>query len=228
MNYFVGSLLEARNLRKTILLCLCLTSPLWAEMEEEQVEETKVEDIQVKETKADSPQVEEKNDKAEEIAAEEVKAESTDDTRLSLEHELQNIKKDILKINRDLFILEEDLLFPSNTQTKVFLSIDVGQYFKLDSVTLKMNDKPVANHLYTDRELIALSRGAIQRLHTENLASGEHEVVAVIVGTGPEGRDYRRAVSTKFEKKTGPKYLQLIISGDRVKQQPEFAFKDWE
>lgn len=153
---------------------------------------------------------------------------NTDNTRISLEHELQNIKKDILKINRDLFILEEDLLFPSNTQTKVFLSTDVGQYFKLDSVTLKINDKLVANHLYTERELIALERGAIQRLHTENLSSGSHEIVAIVVGSGPENRDYRRAVSSKFNKGTGPKYLQLIITGDRVKQQPEFAFKAWE
>jgi len=162
-----------------------------------------------------------------EIAAE-IKVESTDTTRISLEHELQDIKKDVLKINRDLFILEEDLLFPSNTQTKVFLSTDVGQYFKLDSVTIKINDKPVANHLYTERELDALKRGAIQGLHTENLASGKHEIIAIVVGFGPEGRDYRRAVSMEFEKGTGPKYLQLQITGDRVKQQPEFRFKDWE
>ena len=189
-----------RNYRIAVMMSLFLGSFSWAEAEVTKVTKaTKVAEVN-----------------------------NTDNTRISLEHELQNIKKDILKINRDLFILEEDLLFPSNTQTKVFLSTDVGQYFKLDSVTLKINDKLVANHLYTERELIALERGAIQRLHTENLSSGSHEIVAIVVGSGPENRDYRRAVSSKFNKGTGPKYLQLIITGDRVKQQPEFAFKAWE
>lgn len=150
------------------------------------------------------------------------------ESRESLDVELQQLKQDILETNKDLVILEEDLLFPSSTQVKVFFSTDVGEYFTLNSVTIKLNDEPVAHHLYTDRELGALERGAVQRLLTDNLTIGEHELVAVITGLGPKGRDYRRAVAYTFEKATGTKYLHLNIHADSLKQQPEFDFKEWE
>ena len=55
----------------------------------------------------------------------------------SLDEEIQSIKQQTLELNRDLFILEEELLFPSNTQLAVFVSLDVGQFFKLDAVKLE-------------------------------------------------------------------------------------------
>ena len=110
----------------------------------------------------------------------------------SLDAEIEALKKEVLSLNRDLFILEEDLLFPANTQFSVFLSMNTGVFFSLDSVQLKIDDKNIANHLYTERELAALKRGGVQRLHIGNLASGEHEIVAFFVGIGPNGRVYRR------------------------------------
>ncbi len=49
------------------------------------------------------------------------------DTR-ALDEEIQAIKKDVVDLNRDLFVLEEELLFPANTQVAVFLSMDVGEF----------------------------------------------------------------------------------------------------
>ena len=45
-------------------------------------------------------------------------------------------------------------------------------------ILLKIDGKEVANYLYTDRELDALLRGGVHRLHMENLKVGEHELVA--------------------------------------------------
>ena len=149
-------------------------------------------------------------------------------TRKSLESEMQSLKQEVLAVNRDLFILEEDLLFPSGTQVNVFVSIDASQYFSLDGITLKINDRPISNHLYTKRELQALKRGAVQRLYTGNLPTGEHELVAVVTGQGPEKRDFRRAVSIDFTKKTGTKYVELKIQGDTLRQQPLFQLKEWD
>lgn len=149
-------------------------------------------------------------------------------TRQSLDTEMQTLKEKVVNVNRDLFVLEEDLLFPSSTQVNVFVSMDADQYFKLDGVTLKINDRPISNHLYTKREVGALQRGAVQRLYTGNLTSGEHELVALVTGIGPEGREYRRAVSVAFEKGSDTKYIELKIQGDKVRQQPAFRFKEWE
>ena len=146
----------------------------------------------------------------------------------TLDEETQDLKKQVLDLNRDLFLLEEELLFPSNTQTAVFVSMDVGEFFGLDSVELKIDDKTVANYLYTERESEALIKGGVQRLFIGNLKAGEHELVAVFTGQGPHTRDYRRAASLMFEKGIGPKYIELTISDRETKQQPEFVVKEWE
>jgi len=146
----------------------------------------------------------------------------------TLDEDVQDLKKQVLDLNRDLFLLEEELLFPSNTQTAVFVSMDVGEFFGLDSVELKIDNKDVANYLYTEREAQALLKGGVQRLFIGNLKAGEHELVAVFTGQGPHTRDYRRAASLVFEKGIGPKYIELTISDRENKQQPEFVVKEWE
>lgn len=148
--------------------------------------------------------------------------------RQNMQQEMQSLKDKVLQVNRDLFVLEEDLLYPSSTQVNVFVSFDALPYFQLDGVTLKINDRPVGNHLYTERELKSMNRGAVQRLFTGNLPVGEHELVAIVSGVGPEGRDYKRAVSIEFEKSSGTKYIELKIEGDDLRQQPTFRLKQWE
>jgi hypothetical protein len=81
----------------------------------------------------------------------------------SLDQEVQALKKEVLDLNRELFVLEEELLFPANTQVAVFISMDVGEFFALDSVTLKLDNKEVANYLYTEREAEALLKGGVHR-----------------------------------------------------------------
>jgi hypothetical protein len=149
------------------------------------------------------------------------------DTR-ALDEEIQAIKKDVVDLNRDLFILEEELLFPANTQVAVFLSMDVGEFFALDTVELRLDDKQVAKHLYTPREAEALLKGGVQRLYLGNLRVGEHELVALFTGKGPQGQDYSRGAQIRFEKSVGAKYLELKISDRTSRRQPEFEIRDWE
>ena len=154
-------------------------------------------------------------------------AESSLDTR-GLDQEIQDLKKDVVDLNKDLFILEEELLFPANTQVAVFLSVDVGQFFALDSVQLKLDQKEVINYLYTPREAEALLKGGVQRLYLGNLKVGGHELVAFFNGKGPNQRAYKRGASLRFEKGVGAKYLELKIDDRQRKLQPEFEIKDWE
>jgi hypothetical protein len=153
--------------------------------------------------------------------------EAATDTR-GLDQDIQGLKKDVVDLNRDLFVLEEELLFPANTQVAVFISMDVGDFFQLDAVTLKIDQKEVANYLYTPREVEALNKGGVQRLYIGNLKAGQHELVAFFSGQGPHERDYRRGATLKFEKAIGAKYLELKINDRQRRQQPEFEIKDWE
>ena len=191
------------------LLLLCLTTPVSAQ-----------------------EPVDEPLDEAAEIVTDETTDEELlDESALeedSLDAEIEALKKEVLSLNRDLFILEEDLLFPPNTQFSVFLSMDAGALFSLDSVQLKINDKNIANHLYTERELAALKRGGVQRLYIGNLPSGEHEIVAIFTGVGPSGRDYRRGEAVVIEKTTEPQFVEFMIADDTGKEQPQFDVRVWE
>ena len=151
-----------------------------------------------------------------------------EDEEATLDSEIEALKKEVLSLNRDLFILEEDLLFPSNTQFSIFLSMDSGALFSLDSVQLKIDDKNVANHLYTERELAALKRGGVQRLYIGNIPSGEHEIIAIFTGIGPKGRDYRRGESIVIEKTSEPQFVEFMIADDTGKEQPQFDVRVWE
>jgi hypothetical protein len=146
----------------------------------------------------------------------------------SLDQEVQSLKKEVLDLNRELFVLEEELLFPANTQVAVFVSMDVGEYFAVDSVTLKLDNKEVANYLYTEREAQALLKGGVHRVFIGNLKAGEHELIALFTGQGPHVRDYRRGATIKLNKGVGAKYVELKISDRASKAQPEFIVKEWE
>jgi hypothetical protein len=149
------------------------------------------------------------------------------DTR-GLDEQVQGLKKDVVDLNRDLFVLEEELLYPANTQVAVFLSMDVGDFFALDSVQLKIDQKEVINYLYTPREVEALMKGGVHRLYVGNLKVGKHELVAFFSGKGPNDRAYKRGATLTFEKGIGAKYLELKINDRQRRLQPEFEIKDWE
>lgn len=146
----------------------------------------------------------------------------------SLDSRIEEAKGDVIRLNRDLLVLEEELLFPANTQVAVFVSMDVGKLFALDSVQVKLDDKIVANYLYTPAEVQALHRGGVQRLYLGNLKSGRHELVAFFTGQGPHERDYKRGATLTIDKGTEPKYVELQIKDSQGKLQPEFEVKVWQ
>jgi hypothetical protein len=145
-----------------------------------------------------------------------------------LDSRVQDLKGEVIRLNRDLLVLEEELLFPANTQVALFVSMDVGKMFTLDSVQIKLDDKLVSNYLYTPREVAALHRGGVQRIYLGNLKSGPHEITAFFTGQGPHQRDYKRGTTLKFDKGTEPKYIELRIRDVQAKLQPEFDVKVWQ
>ena len=145
----------------------------------------------------------------------------------SLDNRIQDVKADVIRLNRDLLVLEEELLFPASTQVALFVSMDVGRLFELESVQIKLNDKVVANHLYTPLEVQALHRGGVQRVYLGNLRTGTHAIDAFFTGRGPHERDYKRATTLKFDKTGDAKYIELRIKDSLAKLQPEFEVKVW-
>ncbi|MBU2955421.1 AraC family transcriptional regulator [Marinobacter sp. F3R08] len=142
--------------------------------------------------------------------------------------QVEALKKKVIRLNRDLFILEEDLLFPANTQVAVFVSVDTGKFLELDAVKLKVDDEIVASHLYTERQVTALARGGMQRLYIGNLKTGRHQITAFVEGVGPEQRPYKQAASLEFEKGTGTAALEIRVEDRSSNYQPSVSILEWE
>ncbi|MGB5277853.1 MAG: hypothetical protein WBO16_10035 [Gammaproteobacteria bacterium] len=154
---------------------------------------------------------------AEEVSREQIK---------SLDEQVQDVKKDVLNLSAELARLEEKLLFPSNTQVSLFVSMHEGDDFRLDSVQLKLDDKVVAQHLYSFRELEALHMGGVQRLYLGNITTGEHELVVSYAGKAPAGGEYKRSGTFRVSKDIGPKFVEIKIAGPESTEQ-DIQFRDW-
>lgn len=145
----------------------------------------------------------------------------------AIANSIQNLKAEVITLNKDLRQMEEKLLFPSNTRYTVFVSVTTGQFFKLDSIKLKIDGKLVATHVYSDKQRTAMERGGIHRLYVTNMNEGMHEITAFFNGIGQDGRPYKRAANLAFEKNIGGEFLELAIVDDGSIQEPTFTLKRW-
>ena len=141
--------------------------------------------------------------------------------------EVESLKESVLTLNRDLLILEEELLYPASSQVAVYVSMDLGTYFDLDAVKLEIDNKLVASELYTEKQTKALFRGGVQRLYVGNLKTGEHEISAFFTGRGPH-KDYKRGVKLMVTKDQEPTVLELRIIDSSAQLQPVFDIKQWQ
>lgn len=144
-----------------------------------------------------------------------------------LSRDIQDLKQSVVVLNKDLRVLEEDLLFPANTRFQVFLSLNVGEFFRLEGVELRLDNETIASYLYSEEERMALAKGGMHRLHLGNVSAGEHNLSAFFIGQGPNGREYKRGSSLRFTKAQGPKYVELSIADSEARQQPEFTVREW-
>ena len=133
-----------------------------------------------------------------------------------LDEQVQEIKSDVLGIAAELNQLEEKLLYPSNTQVAVFLSLARGDIFRLDSVDIQLDGAPVAHHLYTFKELEALRKGGVQRIYTGNVRSGEHDFQVSVIGKTGGGADFQKSERFTVNKDVGPRVVEISLAAQDI------------
>lgn len=152
---------------------------------------------------------------AEEVSREQIKG---------LDEQVQDIKKDVLGISAELTQLEEKLIYPSNTQVSVFVTLVKGDKFRLDAVKIRIDGKDVMHHIYTFKELEALQSGGVQRIYTGNVRSGEHTLEVSLIGKAGSS-DYLQNATHKFAKTVEPKLIEVTLAGPASGNQ-HIGFKD--
>jgi hypothetical protein len=143
-----------------------------------------------------------------------------------LDEQVQEIKSDVLSIAAELNQLEEKLLYPSDTQVAIFVSVAEGEKFRLDAVDVELDGKSVAHHLYTFKELEALQKGGVQRIYVGNARTGEHALHVTVIGKSEGGSDFRKGESFNIAKNIGPKLVGVVVAGTGIGSKT-ITLKDW-
>lgn len=148
------------------------------------------------------------------------------DEMQSLDGQVQEIKTDVLSIASELAILEERLLYPSDTEIALFVAISDGQKFRLDAVKIEIDGELATHHIYSFNELEALQKGGVQRIYTGNIMTGDHDLSVTVIGKLENGNDFSEAGSHTFSKGVKPKAIGVTLAG------PSFGsngiqFGDW-
>jgi hypothetical protein len=137
----------------------------------------------------------------------------TGDNMRSLDGQVQEIKSDVLNIASELNTLEERLLFPSNTQVSLFVSIAENEDFRLDAVQIEINGELATHHIYSFKELDALQNGGVQKIYTGNLTTGEHKLQVTMIGKLKNGSDFSESGSFSLSKDVKPKAMGITLAG---------------
>jgi hypothetical protein len=140
----------------------------------------------------------------------------SEDSMQGLDEQVQEIKSDVLAIASELQQLEEKLLYPSDTQVAVFVSLAAGDAIVIGSLRIQIDGKLAAHHIYEFKELEALRKGGIQRIYTGNLPTGEHRIEVSTSGTLAGGSDFDESESFSFRKDVEPKIIDVTLAGRTV------------
>jgi hypothetical protein len=153
---------------------------------------------------------------AEEVSREKLKG---------LDEQVQDIKRDVLGISAELTQLEEKLIYPSNTQVSVFVSLEGGAKYRPDAVKIKIDGKDISSHIYTFKEVEALQSGGVQRLYTGNIRTGEHILDVSLISKSSGNAADQQSATYKFTKSVEPKLIEISLGGSNPGGQ-SIGFKD--
>jgi len=137
---------------------------------------------------------------------------SADDMQ-SLDNQVQEIKSDVLGIATELQNLEERLLYPSNTQVALFVSLAEDEDFRLDAVQIAIDGQLATHHIYSFKELEALQKGGVQKIYTGNIATGSHQLEVTMSGKLRNGKDFTESGSFEIAKGVSPKAVGIMLAG---------------
>lgn len=144
----------------------------------------------------------------------------------SLDEQVQEIKSDVLSIAAELGNLEEKLLYPSDTQLAVFVALEKGDPIEIDSARISLDGQLVAHHIYSFKELEALAKGGVQRIHTANVPSGGHQLEVAIAGRRGGDAPFEVVERFDFRKDVGPKKLGVRLARSATSN-ATVTIEDW-
>ena len=140
---------------------------------------------------------------------------------------VNDLKKSVLELNKNLYQLEDELLNPSTTKAAMYFSLSMGEFFEPVSIQVDVDNKPLASHLYSKQQISALKEGAVQPLKNFNLGPGVHELKIIVKGKDANGKQKELVSETQIQKNEKPLYLEIKVSDNESEQASELLVQQW-
>lgn len=144
------------------------------------------------------------------LAAVSAQKPSAEDIR-QLDDQVQDVKTDALEIATELAILENRLLYPSETRLTIFLAMARNEGVQLRTTEVRVDGDLVAQHVYGAGEVEALQKGGMQNLYTGNVTLGSHELSVRLIGQFPNGASFDESGTYEFTKTVDAKTLDVTL-----------------
>lgn len=143
-----------------------------------------------------------------------------------IDSQIAETKKSMVELGAEVKALEKLLLYRMQSQLSVYLSMDAGQLFSMESVKLILDDQEILTEQYGSRERLGFQNGAAQLLYHGSLSAGVHELIAVFSGRGIRNRPLKRGLTYKIDKQDDQKILEIVVRDDVSKQRPMFMIRE--
>jgi len=128
----------------------------------------------------------------------------------SINLELQALKQQSLLLGRDLLLLEDKIKQPFS----IYLSQKTDAKFALETLTLKLDGKPLLTHRYSPNQHKALKKGGAQLIYKGTLSEGEHKLIAYY----RSNKNYQGGGEFEFNKKPFSQSIEIFIHKNKSKE----------
>ncbi len=145
----------------------------------------------------------------------------------AIDREVQAIKQEMLDINRDLSLLEGELLYPPEHRLTVFLSLGSDTAMDIDALKIDLDGESLVHHRYSDAETEALRKGGVHKVYIGSIEKGEHVLRAQLSGMGRKDQAFDIVNSASFTKLQGTRYVELLVSESTLRGKPRLTIQSW-
>lgn len=145
-----------------------------------------------------------------------------------LDAEVEQVLNEVVSLGADMAILEESRELSPGNQLLVLVSVDPSPFFKLEAVELKIDDRTVSYHQYSDEDIAAMFRGGSHRLFWDDVPTGRHQLSVALFGQVPGDPDFQRETTQMISTGTGRRVVELRVASGKSQAFPEINLQEWK
>lgn len=145
-----------------------------------------------------------------------------------LDEEIEDVLNAVVTLGAEMAVLEESREMSGSNQLLVLVSVDPSPFFKLEAIQLKIDDRTVSYHQYSNTELNAIVQGGSHRLFWDDVLSGNHQISAALFGRVPGDPDFQREATKMVSIGHGRRVVELRVSSGKSQTYPEVNIQEWK